>query len=1560
MPTLDHPFFRRDGLSDGVTSGSWVTDTQGGTATELLPSNFTAGNDYLILCACGVQNASRTALPGARVVTINSSSQVQTVFANSEARFEIGTLDRLWPYFFFHKWTAVSGQGLALQHFPNGNQARSYHTFLVALDITGLTNHFDINTTSSALSLTPATNGASVTFTPGANETWMYLYLDRLQPLQNNQSVVTRRFATPISTIEYAREEGEQSPNDRVLHSFMEIRTEGGSPGSVTIRPESFATVNSNGGNRLGSQVFAMPLDQFDFFKTQRLSGSVQGTDPYSLSLLSTNWQGGDPNPNDDALVLAMMTFDPNGTNRHMLFSTRNAGGTPYRTGTETDARNWGFPHDATGLLQGFELFDSVVDGTARTWQTVGSLTSGQSSIGERSMAVLSTSAPPSETPVSNTEETYITTRSPVSGSEETYVSNSTAPIAATEQTYVTTENAVSQTQETELSALQSASQTEQTEATIRGRVAPVQQTDINAGGKATVSNQTLVTTFKPITASEETYYSSLLSVGATQQTEVTARGRVAATETPVLNTGKNIIPWFTTKGPFNEVASASVSGASEWSGCTYIESRNQVLMVNDGPPTAYKRVDEDGVEVDALANVNWVPAGATSLDLEAIEYLRTSDNYAIVHEASPTNGDPAIGEVSIPPAKGVIADADVSPEHILDSVPTFSGLPNGINDAGMEGVCFDQFTGKYYGIVQSCRAGDTQAGVWEFDPSGPTQTFLFQNNAAFVATGHISATASASDLAWGGGFAGAPCLFVHIRQSTLGEANSAKIIQCLLDGTVIDTFDYSGSATGQVEGLAFNELGTKFWLVKEDAGTNFWRFDNFTTLETVIDYSAQWFYDDSDVDRFNDQANPFHHPSYNKATSFTESQAPLGFPNGPAIADWDPAHPDQDMNTIVTDGDFISYYFIKDVTINNVDSVTRMDIDQIADDGQTLYLNGTSIATLRSQTNPSHDTVATATAGSPNEGIAVRTTITDQPTLDLLVEGSNRFAMYGCQVSTGSSDFVVDLRVILTKDSSEDLVAGSEETYITTQSPIAQTEATELTALGRVSATEQTEVSTLLSVSSAQQAETSSRGRVAGTEQTELTAESPVSRTEEAFLTAQSPVAEIQATEVSSLQGVSDTEATEISALLGVASTQETQVNVSGSAASTNATDVTTQQVAITSTTTFLSIRSNVIQGEQTEVSTLLAISSSEQTVIAVFSSPIQSEQTELTTQRAVASQNETEISTLLSVVDTEQTEVTAGGYVAVSEETYWTTGGEGTAVSNSEETYLTTHSPIAETEQTELSTLLSVGAAEQTEVSTLQSVVAKEQTELGSQASASRSEQTEVSSLQAVSRSEQTEIGTTDALASSETTEVTSQGYLSASEQAEISTLASASDSNASEVSILQSVIAAESTDVNALQYISAAESTDYSVQGAPGTVGASEQTYVTTQSPEQSASETYLTVLSEITATESIELSARHAVSSTEQSEVTAQGRVSSSVFIEITSESSSPASTNETYLSTKSLVASAEATQYSTTLSVGATQTSEYNGLGYVASQQTTTVSLSGIAIIVPLELTLFGT
>lgn len=238
----------------------------GTTYTSVLShasGNFTAGGKYLLMV---------TALTDGP----NSSDDIRmrvahggTAFADSEYILEPTNSTKRYNYVWFKVWTAVGGEAIDFQiscsNVANTVGADQITIFAMRLDVDLVENtdwFYAEVATDTALSTTPLTDGASVTFTPVVSTNWLILTTAQLQvsSLVVNYASQIVSSGTYSDTLPKRSREGEDN-NEKLLSTLGRVFEDLGAV-SQTFQEQSFNEVGISG-TRLHSAIFALNLNKF-------------------------------------------------------------------------------------------------------------------------------------------------------------------------------------------------------------------------------------------------------------------------------------------------------------------------------------------------------------------------------------------------------------------------------------------------------------------------------------------------------------------------------------------------------------------------------------------------------------------------------------------------------------------------------------------------------------------------------------------------------------------------------------------------------------------------------------------------------------------------------------------------------------------------------------------------------------------------------------------------------------------------------------------------------------------------------------------------------------------------------------------------------------------------------------------------------------------------------------------------------------------------------------------------------------------------------------------------
>ncbi|YCM45245.1 lamin tail domain-containing protein [Verrucomicrobiaceae bacterium 227] len=196
--------------------------------------------------------------------------------------------------------------------------------------------------------------------------------------------------------------------------------------------------------------------------------------------------------------------------------------------------------------------------------------------------------------------------------------------------------------------------------------------------------------------------------------------------------------------------------------------------------------------------------------------------------------------------------------------------------------------------------------------------------------------------------------------------------------------------------------------------------FNGSETSTTLIDQEETWSY----LDNGFDQGTAWRTPGFDDS-SWSTGQAEFGYGDGAEGAE----------GTVVDFGGdfankFITTYFRKKFTVNDVANITGLQLGLRRDDGAVVYLNGTEVWRNGMPENGpiTFTTPATNAAGGDDETIFHQ--FNDLP-LALLAKGTNTIAVEVHQNAATSSDISFDLELRATQPSDPSQLALNESTLV-------------------------------------------------------------------------------------------------------------------------------------------------------------------------------------------------------------------------------------------------------------------------------------------------------------------------------------------------------------------------------------------------------------------------------------------------------------------------------------------------------------------------------------------------
>ncbi len=260
-PLVDHTFVEVTAVQS-TTSTTYV-DIPGATIGS---SSFTAGRKYLLVFTAQVASPL-SSLRNAYIQTLHGT----TVFPGSEFSFRTVDNPARYTYYWFTVWTAVSGEGVKLQHHIEGNTVRvdTDQITMFKLDLGDLTENtdwsFNENTAGDTIGFAgPNWDGlASVTFTPPAASDWLVMATMRGDPDSTSVEYASRiaRSGEAVEGQPLTQWGGRDATLDRYVQTLARVY-------SLTTASNTFTQESrcSSGCSypRTYSSVFALNLNKFE------------------------------------------------------------------------------------------------------------------------------------------------------------------------------------------------------------------------------------------------------------------------------------------------------------------------------------------------------------------------------------------------------------------------------------------------------------------------------------------------------------------------------------------------------------------------------------------------------------------------------------------------------------------------------------------------------------------------------------------------------------------------------------------------------------------------------------------------------------------------------------------------------------------------------------------------------------------------------------------------------------------------------------------------------------------------------------------------------------------------------------------------------------------------------------------------------------------------------------------------------------------------------------------------------------------------------------------------
>lgn len=297
------------GTYTDVTGGGLASDWSGATLSS--GTGFTAGKKYWITATCKLYNTSANTTNFVQMVhgsTAFAESELIFSRANDASKHNSGV------YQYQTVWTAVSSEGIKLQFKCGAGTIEVDQVVVTAMCLTdSLTENTDWffaeRSTDDALSTT-ATDGASITFTPGtAGHDWLVQSFAQFNDGDATNQMITRidRSGEATSSLPLGSYSTTTASAQPVM---MTSRVFNLGSASNTFKEQSL-TSSGTAHVRLHSSIFALNLNKFDVHSNAYTAGSTSltstdyGTQAQTVSIT--------PSTPSNVMVVAYMNMDPNG-----------------------------------------------------------------------------------------------------------------------------------------------------------------------------------------------------------------------------------------------------------------------------------------------------------------------------------------------------------------------------------------------------------------------------------------------------------------------------------------------------------------------------------------------------------------------------------------------------------------------------------------------------------------------------------------------------------------------------------------------------------------------------------------------------------------------------------------------------------------------------------------------------------------------------------------------------------------------------------------------------------------------------------------------------------------------------------------------------------------------------------------------------------------------------------------------------------------------------------------------------------------------------------------------
>jgi len=444
--------------------------------------------------------------------------------------------------------------------------------------------------------------------------------------------------------------------------------------------------------------------------------------------------------------------------------------------------------------------------------------------------------------------------------------------------------------------------------------------------------------------------------------------------------------------GPPLTNGEVNIAGLTEVSGVAASRNNSNVLWTHNdsGHPAVAYAIDTFG---RLLGNYN-VPGNMDTEDIAIGPGPIANVSYIYVGDIGDNSAArPSIKIYQIPEpavyARQYTNPPTVTPKGVRTITLTY---PDGPRDA--EALMVDSATGDLFIITKESPARVYTASKSQLDTNiSFGLTFLQALNIGFPNGADISAS-------------GNEIVVRHENFARLWLRANGQDVATALNGTPI-AIPVTGTANGEPNGeaIGFDAVGRGYFTLSDSSVTQPLRYfprtsdDGPPTQRELVSAGASWQY----LDKGTDQGTAWRMPAFN-SLSWSNGTGQFGYGEG-------------DEQTVVSFGPqpanrYITTYFRKQFSVENVASITTLTLKLLVDDGAAVFVNGAPVLYFGLPTNATFLTLAAAQSDNLED-----TWFSFAIEPSKLTNGINTLAVEVHQASVSSSDLSFDMQLIATYD---------------------------------------------------------------------------------------------------------------------------------------------------------------------------------------------------------------------------------------------------------------------------------------------------------------------------------------------------------------------------------------------------------------------------------------------------------------------------------------------------------------------------------------------------------------